>query len=1602
MQYPTFSVGVFHTTYTYLNTILDGEQPLIISSQHVVANTVTAPDDYLSLLKPSEVQEAVKDTNTYISTIDLEKTLYEGNSESVISTRDVVTQVVITESVPPRARPVTTSYTALDETAQKQVMTTDVTKTYFVTYTYYNTLTKDGVPTVYTNISVESDIVTEKVILPTKTTETSKQSMSSVAPKFNIFATRIYYTTFTYFTTLLKENDPKSTTIINSRTKVIQNTVTETLEPNLFDATYLNSLQNDLVYGSGIVQKIATLPNGEKIEITVQANHDQNEIAPTKVLPIEKTSLVTTIDTPTLVESSFSTTKANVVTGSTIVFIDDDPFANLTPTPVLETTSSQSTLGSLLASKVVKETKVDVVTSKVKRPSHKNKSKNKVSPSKVVEQTSSQANNNLKNKNVPVTAAPATDLLGLGSINIDPLQALTPVLNAMAGYIDKIRRSDTINVTNEQRHKEPQTDKKDHPLPPQDTQNRAPVYIPVGEDFEIAESQNIATFDWNGPFRANNQEAPLLGNNGIPISPGDIITANSDVIVGKPGRVPPRLPSAIPLHHDNPNEIPLGMKPPPLPYDQDQIPAQSNQVIHAPNKDDYVGPPPPLLKNKESFRGEKRKHIPLVHPTSIEKNIHRGPQKKHVFDLGNQMHQKPQIYRYNTEDQQPLIISSVPIVMPEVVERNTGQPLLVQLQPSQVAFVNIPFNRTTALIYGGSTETHHNGQYFDDPSPYPEPEFNPMENLMKNEMSPQVSFHQETPQLNSMNQKQVSGVIKVGPYVDHSKEDSDVSPNEKVVVHIEPTRFGLGSENQLKPPPLSFGMSSQNGDVNLHMINHNSGHFASPLSNNNRHNNSNNIRTPVPLKDEVFPPNRNYFEKQNFPIPHLSRRPQYAVKTNTERRRPRPDKPKLHLSEFMTAPPPSSKHQYGKRPPPKNPLPIPITTEFESSKKPNFQQQSGNKYHDDWFVDQHQEDDLANEDGEVVQESNARPLRPGEVPIEILRQSTSTTTESHVNNMVRFPDSYSNSTQIRFPYSHLDFKPPIANSDVFNYATNHFNFSPGEVSSGTQTKDISELEDQKHHTITSTTMVTFRDTTTESFKKINTEKPIIIRISSNEKQNITVKKPSYNNNRPKVTSLPIDFSSYAPVFSTERTPSETVVLNSGENFALDTLNLTKQINAMEVLQPPPLSSDTFEPPNVLMEPPKIDLTAGEKEIPQAEDVPKPSEEMVPPEPSTEIVFGMSPPPLVSSNRPPTTISVDINLLKVTPISRRPPLRTGYRRTTITTTRRPTSARPLKTRTPGSITPTPTVKSTPPMEMIVGDQHDSFKNHSQEFKPTDKEVTTESVTKPVTKPIHHAGNEIKVVDDIKPSSSVSEGAKPTPTLPTRYITHTKTLTVTITKTTVLKTLGGPPSTLTILVTKTEKSYIVDTVTEFHTLIKPTSIVETVTTTVEKPIVQSSSVPSRLTPSSVVTLTLPKPTVVISSDPVVPEESEDNLKDFIITDEDKTPPQSVYNNQDTMFVVMNDNNKGAVVKMPPPLPSSTDESNEIPHRDELYDSDASNILLGGIFAGDQPSNEITDNQDKCSPNCKPSRNELCQKVEGLMRCVCRPGFARMFPDRPCNRK
>lgn len=78
----------------------------MIKSSYTVLNTVTGPKDYISYLQPSEEASAWYDTNTYYSRLTITRTLHDQFvSKRVVSDEKILTQVVITESLPGRGTP---------------------------------------------------------------------------------------------------------------------------------------------------------------------------------------------------------------------------------------------------------------------------------------------------------------------------------------------------------------------------------------------------------------------------------------------------------------------------------------------------------------------------------------------------------------------------------------------------------------------------------------------------------------------------------------------------------------------------------------------------------------------------------------------------------------------------------------------------------------------------------------------------------------------------------------------------------------------------------------------------------------------------------------------------------------------------------------------------------------------------------------------------------------------------------------------------------------------------------------------------------------------------------------------------------------------------------------------------------------------------------------------------------------------------------------------------------------------------------------------------------------------------------------------------------
>ncbi|KPJ19267.1 63 kDa sperm flagellar membrane protein [Papilio machaon] len=272
-------------------------------------------------------------------------------------------------------------------------------------------------------------------------------------------------------------------------------------------------------------------------------------------------------------------------------------------------------------------------------------------------------------------------------------------------------------------------------------------------------------------------------------------------------------------------------------------------------------------------------------------------------------------------------------------------------------------------------------------------------------------------------------------------------------------------------------------------------------------------------------------------------------------------------------------------------------------------------------------------------------------------------------------------------------------------------------------------------------------------------------------------------------------------------------------------------------------------------------------------------------------------------------------------------------------------------------------------------------------------------------IHHAGNEIKISDDIIPTKTefkttvvtltktLSEPPKTVSSI--GYVNLTHTLTVTHTKTSLVSQSEGAV-TQTLVVTNTQTSTIVDVVTKIQTEVQPTTIVETVTKHI--PILQ-------VQPTTVKEVNEVTKTKLALDDISMSSEESDNfiIKDAETTENIQKIDHDGENDNDTFFVVMNKSQNGG--KSPPINTEIETGDYDITRNEQVNSNGVSQVLFGEILLAGTPYLETSNVHPsgfgkECQPDCKASRNERCQRIDGMMKCICRPGFARMFPDRPCK--
>lgn len=1333
----------------------------------------------------------------------------DGPDYTVVSTEDILTQVIITQT----DNTPTMDRTELT-TAEESTMT-DVTKTYYVTYTYYNTIQDGDSTTVKSDISVSSDIVTERhPAVPSKTDDDIRPTPTIDKLPFNVYATKTYLTTFTYFTTLLKDNNENknpSSTHVKSRTKIVQNIVTESLNTSLFNSDYLSSIRSSVQNEKTPVTATATLENGQRIEFTAMNNvlppsGQQNEINPTHPIQIQET-----------------------------------------PKPIINENSHNSG-----PSEKFKETIKPSSVSKTPQKTEIQKPPKKNSPPKSEQKIPAHAVPAMKpadNVNV------AGGLIDFGTIG-NSLTALKPVISAVAGIIQN-------NLKNEQKTKNAHVLQKTTPKPvKQETTSRAPIYIPVGglADSVGSESQQYPDTDQRhphvGPARPPVEASSLLSG-GIPISPGEVITTNSDVIIGKPSVLGPRPPTGN-LRKD---EIPFGMRPPPPPPLQfkDKISLPNNVAReHVKNPLSSSSSPHTDRKNAqpvrhhENHRVQAQYQLTLHTPAKSEVNIIPLSKPdpwptKFLTDVRPLVLTNPDIQPQVSYGNQHLITSN----QPSFLEHSAVDPLLVNIQPSQVAQVVIPHGSQTALIYSDQPAVGHGpkGEIFNDPHPYPENHVNP-------------------------------GFVGLEIY-------GTLNPTNNVASKIPANAMHF--DIPVSPAGITVGDTESHHVVVFD-------------------NETGEVQTrPV----QVLKPNNNGPHKQHPPPP----------------------------------PPPSSIYAYDVRQPPPD-------VEFSDDA----------------------DDPLKYEDGEATQESKKTPLRPGELPFGVHDGETD---EDRTPIITGKPvvGKVNGEEQI------LSIGQPVSNKEP-----------PSELKPGVLVVPISKRPVQHH----------------KNEQMINNSiKPNTFRINVPPKDdiqqamNMDEKLPPLPTNKHGTNDL--DGQGSTPQPSTVKPnrddevlglspPPMTVHSNQYDNDTQRPSGFKRPYRPKPNFNPAkPLSAPLpypFETPGVQLKPQptmaKIEPVSKWRDT--AHTAPK-NKSTSDKEENLEIMIAetkvVSQGSNVKSSLPEKTVVFGnpiTNAAMPAAFDTRQDVPTAWTtaghvlisstESKIETVQSTTETPALTSSTLGIIKSYTTTSSKPPTSKPPTSKPSTSRTtdyHSvisvvikNEETPEEKSSGGDNAIENPTTPKQKSQTrpQVTILQLPERPSFMDEFHKQLhqgSSLPTRFVTHTQTMSVTVTETTVLQSDGFEPSTHTLVLTKTQTSTLVDTVTEFHTLLKPTQVLSTVTTTVPVPM---HSDPALTAPVPVVEGTKTK-TVSIP-----PDENE------------------------TLLVVMTDKKGGGGGGnhgIPPPEIQVPDETNEI---------GPSDVLLSGI---------LTHSSDtECRPECKASKNEICQRMENVLRCVCRPGFARMFMDRPCKRE
>jgi hypothetical protein len=260
---PPLEVKTQVTKFTYYNTLYYGDKPLVLSTEEVVSNLATIPKDHSGPSKAS-IASSPLETKTYFSTYVFYKTVVEDEVEKVLSTEEVITQVVVTQvlddveveaSLPEEKSPEDFLDPTFLESSIAYTEGPEITKTYFTTFTYMTTALVGDKTVINSDVVIKSEIVKEPfdVSSPVVNFDAASQTPGALAQEKEqnsdeVLATRTYYVSYTYLSTILDG----SLTTVSSNVEVSSSIVVEPL-----DAAENPSLWSELVLATA-VQPVAS------------------------------------------------------------------------------------------------------------------------------------------------------------------------------------------------------------------------------------------------------------------------------------------------------------------------------------------------------------------------------------------------------------------------------------------------------------------------------------------------------------------------------------------------------------------------------------------------------------------------------------------------------------------------------------------------------------------------------------------------------------------------------------------------------------------------------------------------------------------------------------------------------------------------------------------------------------------------------------------------------------------------------------------------------------------------------------------------------------------------------------------------------------------------------------------------------------------------------------------------------------------------------------------------------------------------------------------------------------------------------------------------